>query len=74
MFCPFCKAMVQIGADDISPIAGFSKIREKLRLENFRHPPVTCPNQKCACTFDVDIDQIYLGSPDGTLSTEETFW
>jgi hypothetical protein len=73
LFCPFCKKFAPIGAENIEPSVGVSKLRDKLHLENFQHPPVTCDDPKCGHTFDVTVDQIFLGEPDGTLPIEETF-
>jgi hypothetical protein len=72
-FCPICKKFVPLAADDIEPSAGFSKLRDKLHQDKYPDQQVTCDDPKCGHTFVATVDQIYLGGPDGTLPTRETF-
>lgn len=73
-FCPTCKRFSPIAVIDIEPSAGFSKLRRQLRVENFQSRKVTCDDPKCGHAFDVTVDELYLGEPDDTLPTRETFW
>jgi hypothetical protein len=72
VYCPNCHKLFPLGADDVLPSVGISNFRERLR-ETFQEQTVICQTPNCGHKFVAALKKVYLGKPDGTLPTSETF-